>query len=142
MDVYPYNPRLRLAHANQTYGNSSPQTLFPNLWNAYLCLRDKKGDNADYCDVYRDLAELFGHAEVIDRWHFKMLNDRRRNMAYKIALQQVMKQTSFMRFAKVLRISLCLIWVYQPMAQCSACARLKFSPGTVTFQNIGIIDKN
>ena len=87
LDIYPDNPRIHLTKANSALAVSGV-IPFAILWKAFLCFNTREDDD-DYSCEYQQIIDYFGHSEFVDRWHFRMLNDRRRNLAYKAAIQQV-----------------------------------------------------
>ena len=46
--------------------------------------------NCDYLPAYRNLQNV--HNCLIDRWHFRMLNDNNRNESYREAIIKTIKQ--------------------------------------------------
>jgi len=60
---------------------------YPQQASVYI--RQSLAINPDYLAARCNFENICCH--LVERWHFSMLNDKRRNIAYKFAIQKAIK---------------------------------------------------
>ena len=73
-----------LKHINENYNHIYFRLGY--IEEAALYIRRSIQINPDYSAARQNLENVCSH--LVERWHFRMLNDVRRNCAYKIAIRR------------------------------------------------------
>ena len=89
LSLFPSNLTLNLQSGKLMLSHGEKEAAVINLWNC--CKREETSADEideDSVDLKKEAISLL-RTNFIDQWFFRMLNDKRRNLNYKLAIKQV-----------------------------------------------------
>ena len=77
-----------------------------------------KDDNEEEEEVRMEAAAILKN-NFVDQWHFRMLNDKRRNLTYKLAIQQVKHEETVSIRLSFIRKKCCRFLITKLQMECA-----------------------